>query len=139
MAGEREVRQHAVERGVVRRGDQDRVDVAVAGAGRRRQRMTDARHRLARERQMQLVELERMQLRDGVERARSGGHQLGADAVAGQAGNVLPAHVVTTGWSEVVGYCALGSLLGRRPQEAHFFRLRVGVCGSLCRVSAQSP
>ena len=54
---------HAVERRLVRRGDQDRVDVSVARPCCGRQRMAGAGDRLAPEGEVAIVELELVQLR----------------------------------------------------------------------------
>ena len=83
--GEVELGPHAVERRVVGRGDEDRVGVPVGLARRERQRVAEARQRLAAERQVDVVDAQRVHPRDGGERARGLAHQLGPDAVAGEA------------------------------------------------------
>ena len=87
---------HAVERRLVRRGDQDRVDVAVAGPRSGRQRMAGARDRFPREREVAIVELELVQLRHALERARRRSHQLGPNPVSGETGNRFYVHARTS-------------------------------------------
>jgi len=79
----------AVEGGLVGRRDEDRVDPAVAGARLGGQRVAGAGHGLSGKGKMDVVDVERMQPRDAVERTCGGGHQLRADTVTGEAGNGL--------------------------------------------------
>ena len=82
-----EIRLNAVEGGVVGRGDEDRVGAAVGLPRRLGQRVAVTRESFPSERQVDVVEVEGMQARDFGEYPRGLGHQLGAHAVAGQAGH----------------------------------------------------
>ena len=84
-----EVGHQRLDRRLVRARDEDRVGLAVRRARRERQRMTEARHRLARERHVHFVDRERMQLVETREHARRLGHQLRPDAGAGEARDLL--------------------------------------------------
>ena len=68
-------------------GEETRIASAsqVRLARRERQRVAEARERLAAERQVDVVDVQRVQPRDRGERARGLAHQLGPDAVAGEA------------------------------------------------------
>ena len=90
--GQRKVGLDAFERGLAGSGDEDRVRAAVTGARLRRQWMTGAGDGLARERKMDVVQLERVQPGDAVERARGRSHQLGPYTVPGETGNGLDGH-----------------------------------------------
>ena len=70
-------------------GEETRIASARAvGLARRvRQRVAEARHRLAAEGQVDVVDAQRVQPRDRREHARGLAHQLGPDAVAGEAGH----------------------------------------------------
>jgi hypothetical protein len=83
--GEVEIGLDAVDRGIVGSGDEDRVGSAAALARRLRERVAEAGERLAAEGQVDVVEAQRVEPADLREDARRLGHQLRADAVAGQA------------------------------------------------------
>ena len=83
-------------------------------------------HGLAREGQVAVVQLELVQRRDAIEGTRRSGHQLGADAVTGQARNGL-------------GHSILLSLNCRADTGAHSSCASVDVCGVQGRVSDISP
>ena len=89
--GELEVGLHALERRVVGRRDEDCVHVAVAGPGLGRERMSRPGDAFAPERQMDVVELQRVELGHPVEGARRGRHQLRPDTVPRQTSNSLHA------------------------------------------------
>ena len=108
--------------GLVRRRDENRVRVAVGGARVGRQRMAGTRHRLARERQVAVVEPQLVQLRHALERARRCGHQLGPDSVTGETSDGL--RHGTFGYLRFL-MLDIRSLRG----VAHFFRL----CGGRVR------
>jgi hypothetical protein len=91
---EMQVGLHAVERRLVRRSDQNRVDIPVAGPRCGRQRMAGAGDRLAPEGEMAIVELELVQLRHALESAGRRSHQLGPHPVSGETGNSLDIHSV---------------------------------------------
>ena len=123
--GELEVGLDAFERRVVGRCDEDRVDVAVAGARLGRQRMPRPRDGFAAERQMHVVELQRVELGDPVEGTRRRGHQLRPDAVSGETRNGL--HASTS--SIFVDPAHLVRSFVRPVLRAHFSCCEVGVCG----------
>ena len=123
---ELEVGLDTLEGRLVRRRDEDRVDVAVARARARGQRMPRPRHGLAGERQVDVVELERVQARHAVERARRRRHQLGPDTVPGETGNSL--HVIPP-FAQFVAPAT----------RAHYSCVRSACAASRGRVSEISP
>ena len=92
--------------------------------------MADARHRLAAEGQVDVVDPQRMQARDLGQDAAGLAHQLGPHAVAGQAGHCpRPTHL----------FLSLVSPCRSARRKTHLSCTEVGVCGVAGRVSVFSP
>ena len=120
--GKLKIRLDAFERRLSRGGDEDRVGISVAGARLGGQRVAGTRHGLSREGEVDVVERPAVKLRDPVQRTRRGGHQLGADAVAGQTGNGLARHPRPPSSVDLLSSCSmlrtLRSSLGRATRGA---------------------
>jgi hypothetical protein len=84
-----EISHDSGERRLVRRRDEDRVDVAVTDPSLGRKGMSRPRHCLAGEREVAVFELELVQRCNAIERARRRSHELGANTIPGQARNGL--------------------------------------------------
>jgi hypothetical protein len=80
---------YAFERRLAGRGDENGVGLAACRPRRRRKRVAETADGVAPERHVRLVHGESVQAGDGLHRAAGLGHQLGADAVAGEAGDFV--------------------------------------------------